>query len=368
MKWNWQQADWPHFSYDPNRIADSEKRLLLDAGLLFGISRHLGEEDKRQLTIELLSDEALKTSAIEGEYLDRDSLQSSIRRQFGLHTDNRRVSAAEQGIAEIMVDSYRNFNQPLSHNMLFAWHKMLMNGRRDLNDIGRYRTHADPMQIVSGAIHAPKIHFEAPPSSSVPAEMNGFISWFNNSMPNGNTPLPALQRAGIAHLYFVSIHPFEDGNGRIARAIAEKALAQCLGQPTLIAIANTIAGNKKAYYAALEFSNKHNEISAWLDYFAALVLNAQSYTATWIEFLIRKTRLYDRLRDQLNPRQEKVLDRMFRAGPEGFIGGLSAEKYINITGAARATATRDLQDLTAKGALLRHGERKHTRYLLNLES
>jgi Fic family protein len=161
--------------------------------------------------------------------LDRDSIQSSIRRQFGLITDNRKISAAKQDIAEVMVDLYRGFEAPLSYTMLFEWHKMLTNGRRDLNDTGQYRTHLEPMQIVSGAIYAPKVHFEAPPSSLMLPEMDRFIAWFNDTAPKGKTPLPALLRAGIAHLYFVSIHPFEDGNGRIGRVIAEKALAQCLG-------------------------------------------------------------------------------------------------------------------------------------------
>jgi len=357
----------PNFNYDKSLIDDFEKQLLLGAGLLFGAFKHLNEEDKRQLTIELISNEALKTSEIEGEYLDRDSLQSSIRRQFGLIADNRKISPAEQGIAEMMVNVYRSFEVPLSHAMLLEWHKMLTNGRRDLNDIGRYRTHSEPMQIVSGAIYAPKVHFEAPPSSQMMAEMQRFIDWFNASASNGTTPLSALLRAAIAHLYFVSIHPFEDGNGRIGRAIAEKALAQCLGQPTLIAIAYTIERDKKAYYSALEQANKQTEITAWLLYFADMVINAQSYTATWIDFLINKAKLYDRLRGQINPRQEKVLTGMFREGPDGFTGGLNAEKYIGITGAPRATVTRDLQDLVSKGALLRRGERKHTRYFLNLE-
>jgi len=367
MMWNWQQPDWPNFNYDKSLIDDFEKQLLLGAGLLFGAFKHLNEEDKRQLTIELISNEALKTSEIEGEYLDRDSLQSSIRRQFGLIADNRKISPAEQGIAEMMVNVYRSFEAPLSHAMLLEWHKMLTNGRRDLNDIGCYRTHSEPMQIVSGAIYAPKVHFEAPPSSQMMAEMERFIDWFNATTSNGTTPLPTLLRAAIAHLYFVSIHPFEDGNGRIGRAIAEKALAQCLGQPTLIAIAYAIERDKKAYYSALERANKQNEITAWLLYFADMVINAQSYTATWIDFLIKKAKLYARLRGQINPRQEKVLTRMFREGPDGFTGGLNAEKYIGITGAPRATATRDLQDLVGKGALIRHGERKHTRYFLSLE-
>ncbi|MGZ8161036.1 MAG: Fic family protein [Methylobacter sp.] len=368
MTWNWQQPDWPYFSYTQSSIDGFEKQLLLGAGLLFGAFKHLDEEDKQQLTIELISNEALKTSEIEGEYLDRNSLQASIRRQFGLSANNRKISPAEQGIAEMMVDLYQSFEAPLSHAMLFEWHKMLTNGRHDLNDIGSYRAHSEPMQIVSGAIYAPKVHFEAPPSSQMMPEMERFINWFNASASNGTTPLPALLRAAIAHLYFVSIHPFEDGNGRIGRVIAEKALAQCLGQPTLIAISYTIERDKKAYYGALEQANKQNEITAWLLYFAETVIKAQSYTATWIDFLIKKAKLYDRLRGQINPRQEKALSRMFREGPDGFVGGLSAEKYIGITGAPRATATRDLQDLVSKGALVRQGERKHTRYFLNLEN
>jgi Fic family protein len=368
MVWNWQQPDWPHFSFEEFPLIGYDNKLLLGAGLLFGAFKHLDDEEKNQLTIELISNEALKTSEIEGEYLDRDSLQSSIRRQFGLVSDNRKIPPAEQGIAQVMVDLYQEFQSSLSHATLFNWHIMLTNGRRDLNDIGRYRTHQEPMQIVSGPIHSPKIHYEAPSSAQVMTEMETFINWFNSTGPNGKSPLPALVRAGIAHLYFESIHPFEDGNGRIGRAIAEKALAQCLRQPTLIAIAHTIERDKKAYYSALEQANKNNEITAWLIYFADTVLSAQSYTQVRLEFLIKKAKLYDRLRGQLNTRQEKVLARMFREGPEGFKGGLSADNYLRITGTTRPTATRDLQDLVMKGAFLRAGERKHTRYFLHLES
>jgi len=271
------------------RKAKSEKRLLLGTGLLFGAFKHLGEDDKRQLTVELISNEALKTSEIEGEYLNRDSLQSSIRRQFGLMSDNRKISPAEQGIAELMVSLYRGFAVPLSHTVLFEWHQMLANGRRDLHDIGRYRTHPEPMQIVFGAVYAPKVHFEAPPSSEMRAEMKRYIAWFNDTAPEGKNPLPALLRAGMAHLYFVSLHPFEDGNGRIGRALAEKSLAQRLGQPTLIALATTLERHKKAYYEALERANRHHEITGWLIYFADRVLTAQAYTQSWIEFLIKKT-------------------------------------------------------------------------------
>lgn len=366
MTWYWQQPDWPHFSYNQAPLEHFEKQLLLGSGMSFGAFKHLSENDKRLLTVELISNEALKTSAIEGEYLNRDSVQSSICRQLGLSSDNRRIPPAEYGIAAVMVDLYQYFEVPLEHEQLFKWHSLITAGRSDLENIGGYRTHSEPMQIVSGPLHAPKVHFEAPPSSAIQKEMEQFITWFNHTAPSGNTPMPALQRAGMAHLYFVSIHPFEDGNGRIGRAIAEKTLAQSLGQPSLIALAHTIEKNRNAYYAALEQANKHNQITAWLVYFAEVVIAAQAHTNEWIEFLIKKTKLYDLLRGYLNPRQEKAIGRMFREGPYGFIGGLSASKYQNLTGAPPATATRDLQDLVNKGALNRTGERKQTRYYLNL--
>src|SRR5207247_2611144 len=181
--------------------------------------------------------------------LERASVQSSIRKQLGLDSDNRRVKPAEQGIAEMMVGLYRSFAEPLSDKMLFTWHRTLVKGRSDLKDVGRYRTDDEPMQVVSGALHGPRVHFEAPPSSRVRREMTRFVKWFNRTAPDGADPLPALTRAGIAHIYFESIHPFEDGNGRIGRAVSEKALSQCLGQPTLTALAATILIRRKAYYA-----------------------------------------------------------------------------------------------------------------------
>jgi Fic family protein len=284
-----------------------------------------------------------------------------------LDTDNRRVKPAERGIADMMTDLYKHFDKPLSHTTLFNWHKMLTSGRQDLKDIGRYRRHTDPMQVVSGRLDKPHVHFEAPPSGDMKKEMNAFVSWWKDSAPGGSHPLPALTRTGIAHLYFVCIHPFEDGNGRIGRALAEKSLAEYQGEPTLIALSQNIERNRKAYYASLEGNNKNNEITDWLVYFANTILNAQDYSLDMIDFLVEKTKLYDRVRGKLNERQEKVLARIFREGLEGFKGGLSAENYISITGTSRATATRDLQELVEKGVLLKTGERKSTRYHLKIK-
>lgn len=366
MTWNWQQPDWPDFSWIKARFIKAEALFLVESGEFAGMFKHLGREDHDLVTVEAMSTEAVTTSEIEGETLNRDSVQSSIRRQLGLSTDRRKAGPAEQAIAEVMVDLYRTFDEPLSADTLFKWYRLLMSGRTDIGDPGHYRTHTEPMQVVSGAIHAPKIHFEAPPSADVPGEMSRFVDWFQRTAPGGSEPLPSLTRAAIAHLYFVSIHPFEDGNGRIGRAIAEKALAQTIGRPTLAALAATILAKRKGYYDALEANNKFNEITEWIAWFAATAIEAQRRAIASVDFLIDKTRLLDRINPVINERQRKALLRMLQEGPEGFKGGLTAGKYTSITGASPATATRDLADLVTKSALVRAGERRHAYYALTI--
>ncbi len=366
MIWNWQQKDWPHFRWDKDVLEKYEAQFLRRSGVFVGSAKHLSPKEHKLLIVDMITSEAIKTSEIEGEYLNRDSVQSSIRRNFGMDTDNRRVAPAERGIADMMTDLYQNYSKSLSHTTLYNWHKMLTSGRRDLKNIGRYRTHTEPMQVVSGRLDKPIIHFEAPPSETVKKEMDAFIGWFTKTAPGGEEVLPPLTRAGIVHLYFVCIHPFEDGNGRIGRAVAEKSLSGCLGEPTLIALSQMIEKNRKSYYDALENNNKENEITDWLVYFAQTVLDAQSHSLDMIDFLIEKTKLFDRTRDKLNERQQKVIERMFREGLYGFKGGLSAENYISITATSRATATRDLRGLVENDVLLKTGELKSTRYHLNI--
>ena len=366
MLWNWEQPDWPDFKYDSNALAGLEQQFLRQSGEFIGACKHIGADDQESLKIELISEEAVKTSEIEGEILNRDSVQSSLRQQLGLGAEAPGVKPAERGISKMMIDLYNNFAAPLADKTMFDWHAMLLAGNREIKVIGGYRTHADPMQVVSGPIHKRTVHFEAPPSTRMQAEMNRFIGWFNDTAPAGKTPLPALTRASLAHLYFVCVHPFEDGNGRIGRALAEKALAQNLGQPSLIALAYTIERKRKDYYAALERNNKDLEITGWMKYFASTIIEAQNNTIKRVDFYVAKAKFYEKFRGQLNERQEKVVARMFKEGIDGFKGGLSAENYISISKTSRATATRDLQDLVEKGALTKTGELRHTRYFLNL--
>ena len=363
MRWIWQQHGWPEFSWDAARLAPLEARFLHESGRRVGAWRHLSDRDRTDLRIEWLSGEALDTSAIEGEILDRASVQSSIRRHFGLGADPRRVSAAEAGVAEMMVAVYRTFDAPLDHGTLWRWHGTLMRERHWLAVIGGYREHAEAMQVVSGPDYNRRVHYEAPPSHTVTTEMDRFIGWYERSRD-----MPALTRAGVAHFYFECIHPFEDGNGRIGRALAEKALAQSLGEPSLIALSREIARRQAAYYQALESAGRSLDVTDWLLWFADTVLAAQNWGERRLIRLIEQTRMFDRLRGRLNPRQEKALLRLFREEPDGFKGGLSADNYRRITRASASTATRDLADLVATGALRRTGERRHTRYWLDLPS
>jgi len=366
MTWNWEQQGWPNFTYDSRALEPLEQQFLRKSGEFVGAYKHIRTDDQETLKIELISDEAVKTSEIEGEILNRDSVQSSLRAQLGLGAEAPSVQPAERGISKMMIDLYRGCANPLTDRTMFEWHKMLLAGDGEIKVIGGYRTHTDAMQVVSGPIHKRTVHFEAPPSARVPDAMKRFVAWFNDTAPGSKKPLPALTRAAITHLYFVCIHPFEDGNGRIGRALAEKALAQNLGQPSLIALAYTIERKHKDYYAALERNNKELCIDDWMAYFANTVLQAQDNTIKRVDFYVAKAKFYEKFRDQLNERQAKVIARVFREGIDGFKGGLSAENYISVSKTSRATATRDLQDLVEKAALTKTGELRHTRYFLNL--
>jgi Fic family protein len=233
--------------------------------------------------------------------------------------------------------------------------------------IGAWRTHQEPMQIISGPYGKQKIHFEAPPSGNVTSEMKKFIQWFNDTAPGGKKEIKkAPVRSAIAHLYFESIHPFEDGNGRIGRAIAEKALSQTVGRPILLSLSQTIEADKKAYYAALEKAQRNNEITNWINYFVDTTLKAQKHAIEIIDFILKKAKFFDRFKEQLTERQTKAINKIFEAGPEGFEGGMNANKYMSINKVSKATATRDLQTLVLMNVLLPKGSGRSTSYILNM--
>jgi Fic family protein len=332
-----------------------------------GLFSGLPNNTQMEAIIDMMVAEAVKTSAIEGEYVSRKDVMSSVRRNLGLGDDVKSSKDEKaEGAGALMVDVRNTFAAPLSNKKLFEWHRMVMAGSRDIQT-GQWRTHAEPMQVASGPVGKEKVHFEAPPSARVPQEMKRFIAWFNDTGPGGTEELKKpVVRSAIAHLYFESIHPFEDGNGRIGRAISEKALSQGLGRPVLLSLSRTIEANRKQYYAALHEAQRSNEITSWITWFANTVLRAQIEAEEQIDFTLKKTRLFDRFRDHFNERQLQVLQRMLEEGPKGFEGEMSAKKYMSITGASKASATRDLQDLAEQGVLVPFGGGRSTRYNLSL--
>ncbi len=285
-----------------------------------------------------------------------------LKRQFGLVENlGKRVKHAEEGVSKLMLDVYRTYASKLSHQTLFRWHKALFLGEKKIS-IGAYRTHKEPMQIVSGNLVRPTVHFQAPPSKDVPYEMDRFITWFNATHPDGKQPLPCLIRASIAHLYFEAIHPFEDGNGRIGRALIKKVISQHTKSPTLLSLSHLIYKQSKQYYRQLELHNQTLNVDGWIEFFSNLIVDAQKNTIALMEFVIYKSKVFLEFGFQLNERQVKVLHRLFEAGPEGFKGGLSAKNYRSISKASPATVTRDLRELVALGILYSKGEKKMTRY------
>jgi Fic family protein len=362
MNWNWQQENWPNFKYDSARLEAAEATFLKQGGMLLGAFKHLNPLDEQEILTEAATSEAMTTSAIEGEVLDRQSVRSSIQKHLGIQFNHGPRRPLENGVAEMTVEMLRNATDALSNKTLWNWHNLLFNGQMGIETIGSYRTHAEPMQIVSGRIGNERVYFEAPPSERVSAEMERFIDWFNSS----EKKMAPIARSGIAHIYFESIHPFEDGNGRIGRAISEKALAQGLGQSCLTMLSTEIQARQNEYYNTLEQSSSLLDVTGWLAWYADVVLAAQRRTQALVDLIIAKTRLLDRLRGNINERQEKALVRMFREGPSGFSGGMSSGNYQKITGASPATAGRDLTQLVELNAIHKTGEGKGTRYWLKL--
>ena len=367
MKYNWQQKDWRQFKHNESDFTEKALAFMAMAGQGIGYFNGLSATEQKDSIISLLVSEAIKTSSIEGEFISRVDLVSSIRKNLGYPTDSFSIKdKRSEGIANLLVSVRENFDSDLTESILFDWHKMLMLGNNYIN-AGQYRNHAEPMQVISGAIGKEEIHFEAPASVQVEAEMQIFFEWFNTTSPKGKAPMHNLLiRAAIAHLYFETIHPFEDGNGRIGRVVAEKVLAQGLKTPVLMSISTAIETDKKAYYNALKNAQRTNIINEWIEYFTVVIFKAQQNFIDTVEFSIKKTTFFDKHTSQLNEAQNKVITKMLQE-PEGkFEGGMNAKKYQSISKVSKATATRHLQDLVEKGILINDKAGRSTQYQVNL--
>ena len=364
--YNWQHKKWPLFEYEETLLEKDLLSFYEKSGRISGATIALPEAVQMEALVEMMVSEAIKTSEIEGEFLSRQDVMSSIKNNLGLSVNNISNNKKAKGVSALMIAVRNTFNKPLDEQTLFHWHKLLLGFDKSI-EVGKWRTHEDPMQVVSGAYGKTKVHFEAPPSKSVPREMKKFIQWFNYTAPGKKKEITkAPIRAAIAHVYFESIHPFEDGNGRIGRAIAEKALSQGAGVPVFLSLSKSIEANKKAYYAELQKAQKSLQINSWLIYFLKTILHAQADAEKQIDFTLKKVRFFDQFKNLLNDRQLRVIKRMFEEGPNGFLGGMNARKYTSLTKVSKATATRDLQYLADINALLIIGGGRSTSYQINL--
>ncbi len=366
MRYNWQQEDWPEFTFDLSVIEDKLHRYAEEVSFLSGRMTSFSDELRYDLIADNLATEALYNSQIEGVRFSVEELKSSILNNLYPEIKQRHVSDYRaENLGRLMAENRKTYDDALTSSSLFGWHELLLAHRNDIVGKGAWRTGDDPMQIVSGAYGQQKIHFEAPPSSVVPQEMKQWLAWFNTTsrVAYGHLFQSPL-RAGIAHLWFESIHPFEDGNGRLGRIIAEKSLAQDLGLPLPFSLSYAIIQKQSAYYEALQTGSYRLDLTKWLSYFLDVCLLGLDLGRKTIDLTLSKARFYDRYEAELSPKELKAIGKMFAAGPKGFAGGMTTKKYANINKVSYATASRDLSQLASIGALVRQGAGRSTHYVL----
>lgn len=364
----WQSESWPTFRYDAEILLPSLGRCRKLQGELLAQMASLDDRLALEAEAVFLETEVLQTSEIEGVKLHPQSVRSSVARKLGLeeagyHPRNQ----YEDGMVEVLVDATTRHNEPLTCERLFGWHAALFpTGYSGLHEItvGGWRTDEQgAMEVISGRPGKQKVHYEAPPADRLPGEVDAFLAWFNS--PQGQD---GIIRAGIAHFWFVTLHPFDDGNGRLARAITDMAMAQ--DEKTsrrAYSLSSQISASRKAYYSVLEEAQKGaGDFSGWLYWFLEMVEQGIRNSRELARLTLMKGAFWKRFAGApINDRQRKVLNKMLDAGPDGFEGGLSNKKYQNMTKASSATATRDLKALVEGGMLVQAGGGRSMRYAID---
>ena len=391
----WQHRAWPQLSFDAAALAPALDQARLEQGRLLGLLGAIGLEQANAVQRDLWVQEALATAAIEGEQLNLASLRSSVAHRLAL-ADAPGADRSVDGLVQVMQDALANHSAPLDLDRLCRWQSALFPGGTSgitRIAVGRLRDHADAMQIVSGALGREVVHYEAPPSAQVAAHMDRFLAWFESTRPiaasTATATVNGIARAALVHLWFESIHPFEDGNGRLGRALADMALAQDMhahdaqANPALVRVyglAHQMLKTRTAYYDALNHTQRLRGVAPeastidatpWVQWFVQAFTRACITSQTVVRDATDKAQFRLRAAQvQTNERQRKVLERLLEAGHVGsgggFLGGMTTDKYAKITGTSKATATRDLVDLAGKGLLRIEGVGKGTRYAVNV--
>ena len=347
----WQYPEWPSFTWNDSRLIAllSEVRNL--EGKIQGMMDGLGFNVQSMTALNVMTEDVLRSNEIEGVILNSDKVRSSIARHLGIDTAGLpQPDHYTEGVVQIMMDAVTNCNKPLTPERLFNWHAALFpTGRSGMYPItvGAYRTGGEPMQIVSGAMGKEKVHYEAPPSDVVPDMMTDFLTWINSD----NTVTDPVLKAAVAHLWFVAIHPFDDGNGRLTRTITDMQLAKADGFPLrFYSMSAEILREKKAYYEILEHTTSNStDITEWLEWFLNTMKSSILRAKETVKRVVCKSSFWQRHREiPMNERQVRVVNMLW----DGFTGKLTSSKWAKITKTSQATALRDITDLIEKGILI----------------
>jgi Fic family protein len=372
--WIWQQPDWPRFRFDVAALMGQATRSHQLLGQLYQQVKSLGLSLELAAQLEALTAEAVKTSAIEGEIEDPSRLRSSLAKRLGLPTGGLPAPGErENGLVDMLLDATGNTASPLTAERLFGWHHALFphgySGIHPLAVARWRRPERDPMRVVSGPVGREKVHYVAPPADRVAAEMANLFAWWEATRPPQGT-VDFILRSGIAHYWFVAIHPVEDGNGRLARALADLALAQGEGSAKrCYSVSAAIMENRAEYYAVLDRTSKSDgDLTEWLAWYLGIHSRAVEGSLAAMDKVLWAARIWQNLgRREVNDRQRKVIGKLIEKGPGGFEGGLTRRKYVAMTRASEATAKRDLAELVSAGVLVPHGSGRSVSYRLNPE-
>ena len=352
--WIWQYQQWPHFCWNDSSLIGLLAQVHEKQGRLLGMMSGVGFERQAASSLDTMTEEVLRNAEIEGLLLNAAHVRSSVARHLGLEPAGLpEPDHYTEGVVQVLMNAVGHADEPLTEERLFNWHAALFpTGRSGMVPItvGGYRTGEEPMQVISGAMGKEQVHYEAPPSERVPEEMRQFLQWFNNE--NAVDP---LLKAGAAHLWFVNIHPFDDGNGRLTRIVTDMLLARADNQPQrFYSMSAAILRYKQNYYDALEYAGRHGlDITQWLLWFLQTLEDAIDTARERTERVLRKSLFWQQHRTTvLNERQIKVINRLW----DGFEGKLSTGKWAKMNHTSQATALRDIQDLVDKGILRKTDE------------
>ena len=364
----WQLNSWPALTWDTDKLLTPLGECRLLQGKLLSKVGGLGMTLDHQAQAEILVEEAIKTSAIEGEQLDVRSVRSSVARRLGLPSAGMPVDRRIDDLVSVLLDATQGFDKPLTQERLWGWQAALFpSGYSGMHKIkvGDWRDSEEPMRVVSGPIGWENIHFEAPPAGQLDDEMKRFFLWFDESLGR----IEGIVRAALVHLRFVTVHPFDDGNGRLARALTDMALTQDDKQRVrYYSLSTQIMTEREGYYDILESTQKGaGDVTAWLVWFLGCFARAIERSEDIMNGVFSKAEFWKtHARDQLTERQKKVINCLLDEGPDGFVGGLTTKKYASMTHASRATAFRELDQLMELGMLERIGQGRAVRYELML--